>query len=65
MPDEEQNKDTIDEQNDGCQQEDSQGNKTSMQENKKGDKAPMQEDDDEHGEVMVTIPVTMPLSQFN
>ena len=65
MSDEEQNKDTTDEQNDSCQQEDPQGNKTPMQEDEEGHKTPVQQDDNKHGEVMVTIPVTVPLCQFN
>ena len=51
------------EKNDGCQEDDQQGNKATMQQEHHN--VWYQQEDDESGELMVTIPVTMPLHQFN
>ena len=51
------------EKNDGCQEDDQQGNKVTMQQEHHNDG--YQQEDDRSGELMVTIPVTMPLHQFN
>ena len=51
------------EKNDGCQEDDQQGNKAIMQQEHHN--VGYQQEDDGSGELMVTIPVAMPLHQFN
>ena len=51
------------EKNDGCQEDDQQGNKATMQQEQTD--CGYQQEDDRSGELMNTIPVTMPLCQFN